>query len=197
MYNSAKSCVRRDANLSQFFECTRGVKQRCLLSPLIFSLLTSEMAEFVRRTGKHGIQLLPCLEKIFLRLFADYIVLVSSTPSGLQNQINNLEQASNSVGLTVNLDKTKAMIFRKGGHIASGKKWFYNGNEFEIVYSYKYSGYILTIKLSTNYACEQYANKANGTVLDLMSTMWSLGILNSTVFFQLFDAQIKPMLLYG
>ena len=82
------------------------------------------MAEIVRRNGKHGIQLLPCLEEIFLLLFADDIVLVSSTPSGLQNQINNLEKASNSVGLTVNLDKTKVMIFRKGGHITSGEKWF-------------------------------------------------------------------------
>ena len=91
------------------------------------------MAEFVRRNGKHDFQLLPCLEEIFLLLFADDIVLVSSTPSGLQNQINNLEKASNSVGLTVNLDKTKVMIFRKGGHIASGEKWFYNGNEIEIV----------------------------------------------------------------
>ena len=94
MYNSVKSCVRWGANLSQ------GVKQGCLLSPLIFSLLISEVAEYVRKNGKHGIQLLPSLEEIFLLLFTDDIVLVSSTPSGLQNQINNLEKASNSLGLT-------------------------------------------------------------------------------------------------
>ena len=95
-----------------------------LLCPLIFSLLISEVAEFVRKNGEHGIQLLPCLEEIFLLLLTDDIVLVSSTPSGLQNQIHNLDEASNSVGLTVNLDKTKVMIFRKGGHITSGEKWF-------------------------------------------------------------------------
>ena len=137
MYNSVMSCVRWGANLSQFFECPQGVKQGCLLSPLIFSLLISEVAEYVRKNGKHGIQLLPSLEEIFLLLFADDIVLVSSTPSGLQNQINNLEKASNSLGLTVNLDKTKVMIFRKGGHIGAGEKWFFNGNEMEIVNSYK------------------------------------------------------------
>ena len=114
------------------------MKQGCLLSPLIFSLLISEVAEYVRKNGKHGIQLLPSLEERFLLLFADDIVLVSSTPSGLQNQINNLEKASNSLGLTVNLDKTKVMIFRKGGHIGAGEKWFFNGNEMEIVNSYKY-----------------------------------------------------------
>ena len=49
MYNSVKSCVRWGANLSQFFECPQGVKQGCLLSPLIFSLLISEVAEYVRK----------------------------------------------------------------------------------------------------------------------------------------------------
>ena len=178
------------------------MKQGCLLSPLIFSLLISEVAEYVRKNGKHGIQLLPSFEEIFLLLFADDIVLVSSTPSGLQNQINNLEKASNSLGLTVNLDKTKVVIFRKGGHIGAGEKFlflflFFNGNEMEIVNSYKYLGYTLTTKLSSNSACEEYASKAKGKSLDLMKTMWSLGSLNTTVFFQLFDAQIKPMLLYA
>ena len=41
MYNSVKSCVMWGANLSQFFECPQGVKQGCLLSPLIFSLGSS------------------------------------------------------------------------------------------------------------------------------------------------------------
>ena len=98
----------------------------------------------------------------------------------------------------MNLDKTKVMIFRKGGHIGAGGKWFFNGNEMEIVNSYKYLGYTLTTKLSSNSACEEYASKATGKILDQMKTMWSLGSLKTTtVFFQLFDAQIKPMLLYA
>ena len=191
MYNSVKSCVRWGANLSQFFECPQGVKQGCLLSPLIFSLLISEEAEYVRKNGKHGIQLLPSLEEIFLLLFSDDIVLVSSTPSGLQNQINNLEKASNSLGLTVNLDKTKVMIFRKGGHIGAGEKCFFNGNEMEIVNSYKFLGYTLTTKLSSNYSCEEYASKAKGKTLDLMKTMWSLGSLNTT-FFNFLIPKLNP-----
>ena len=67
----------------------------------------------------------------------------------------------------------------------------------EIVNSYKYLEYTLTTKLSSNSACEEYASKAKGKILDLMKIMWSLGSLNTTVFFQLFDAQIKPMLLYA
>ena len=67
----------------------------------------------------------------------------------------------------------------------------------EIVNNYKYLGYTLTTKLSSNSACEEYVSKAKGKILDLMKTMWFLGSLNTTVFFQLCDAQIKPMLLYA
>ena len=36
MYFSVQSCVRWGANISDFFACPQGVKQGCLLSPLIF-----------------------------------------------------------------------------------------------------------------------------------------------------------------
>ena len=111
--------------------------------------------------------------------------------------MNSLEKASKSLGLTVNLDKTKVTVFRKGGHIAAGEKWFLYGKELEIVNRYKYLGYTLTAKLSSVCACKDFASKAKGKILDLMRTMWSLGSFDTTVFFQLFDAQIKPMLLYA
>ena len=124
MHSSVQACVRWGSSISEFFDCSLGVKQGCLFSPLIFSLLISEVADFVRQNGRHGIQLLPGLEEIFLLLFADDVVLVSSTPVGLQNHISNPQKVSDSLGLAVNLDKTKVIIFRKGGHIASGEKWF-------------------------------------------------------------------------
>ena len=60
--------------------------------------------------------------------------------------------------------------------------------------SYKYVGYTLTTKVSNDCACADCASRAKGKVLDLMKTMWSLGSLNTGVFVQLFNAQIKPML---
>jgi len=197
MYVSVESCVRWGATLSDFFGCPQGVKQGCLLSPLIFSLLISKVADEVRENGRHGFQLLPGGQEIFLLLFADDIVLLSSSPAGLQNQINSLERASKSLGLEVNLDKTKIMVFRKGGHLSQSEKWTFNGIKIEVVNSYKYLGFLLTTKLSADCACEEYVGKAKGKVLDLMKTMWSLGYFDASFFFQLFDAQVKPMLLYA
>ena len=79
IYTSVQSCVRWGAKFSEFFPCSLGLKQVCLLSPLMFSLFIFEVAGFVRENGKHGVQLIPGFEEI----------LISSTPSGLQNQIDN------------------------------------------------------------------------------------------------------------
>ena len=124
-------------------------------------------------------------------------MLLSSTPTGLQNQINILEKASSLLGLVVKLEKTKVMVFRKGGHIAAAEKWFYHHTEIETVNSYKYLGYTLTTKLSSHVACREYSNKAKGKILDLLKTMWSLGRFHSSLFFKLFDCQVIPVLLYA
>ena len=117
MYNSVFACVRWNGRLSDMFECTNGLRQGCLCSPLAFNLMIGKVASFVRERGLHGIQLIPGGEEIFQLLFADDIVLISSTPTGLQRQINSLEEISRTLGLTVNLDKTKVMVFRKGGFL--------------------------------------------------------------------------------
>jgi hypothetical protein len=40
------------------------------------------------------------------------------------------------MGLSVNLDITKVMVFRKGGRLSKYEKWFYNGMNIEIVNKY-------------------------------------------------------------
>jgi hypothetical protein len=197
IYKSVKSCVKWGNELSEFFDCPQGLKQGCVLSPLIFSLLINDVAEKVAINGKHGIQFLPGLQEVFLLLFADDISLVSTTPAGLQNQINNLEKASDVLGLTVNLSKTKVMIFRKGGHLSKAEKWFYKGKEIEVVNSYKYLGFTLTTKLSFEIALDEFTGRAKRKVVEIMKTMWRLECFDVSVFFKLFDAQVKPMLLYA
>jgi hypothetical protein len=197
IYGSVQACVKWGSDVSEFFDCPLGVKQGCMLSPLIFSLLITEVADAVTKKGKHGFQFLPGLQEIFLLLFADDICLISTTPAGLQNQLDNLEKASTPLGLTVNLKKTKVMVFRKGGHLGKFEKWYFQGKELEVVNSYKYLGFTFTTKLSFEIALEEFAGRAKGKVVEIMKTMWSLGTLDINVFFKLFDAQVKPMLLYA
>ena len=55
-------------------------------------------------------------------MFADDIALLSSTPVGLQNQMNVLYEVANRLGLLVNLEKTKIVVFRNGGYLARAER---------------------------------------------------------------------------
>ena len=52
--------------------------------------------------------------KLYLLLYADDIVIFSNTSEGLQNGLDNLSEYCSKWKLTVNIDKTKIMVFRKG-----------------------------------------------------------------------------------
>ena len=77
------------------------------------------MADEIKKAGRHGILLSNLTQEIFSLVFADDVALVSHTSLGLQNQPNVLALASAKTELKVNLDKTKVMVSKKGGHLAA------------------------------------------------------------------------------
>ena len=147
--------------------------------------------------GKHGVQLMPGMVEFFFLLFADDVVLVSTTPTGLQNQINNLVHVSNSLSLKVNADKTKIMVFRKGGHHAKGEKWFLEGTKLEIVNKYKYLGFVFTTRLSLDSTVEDFCTKGKQKTMHILKVTWRLRCLKPDVFFKMLDSQVIPTLLYS
>ena len=83
--------------------------------PIIFSLFINQLANYITETGRRGIQLLSGLVELFILLFADDVALLATTPCGLQNQLNSLKACCDRLHMEVNRDKTKVMVFRKGG----------------------------------------------------------------------------------
>ncbi|WP_419652784.1 reverse transcriptase domain-containing protein, partial [Thiolapillus sp.] len=144
-------CVRANNDYSDFFECPVGVRQGCVLSPTIFSLFINQLAKYITDTGRHGIQLLSGLTELFILLFADDVALLATTPCGLQNQLDSLKVCCDRLKMEVNKDKTKVMVFRKGGHLSKHEKWYYDGAEMEVVNKYSYLGFVFTTTLSVKF----------------------------------------------
>ena len=80
-------------------------------------------------------------------MFADDVACFSDTIVRLQRLIDLVEKFCRSVGMELNLSKTKIMVFRNGGFLKFTEKWFYRGVEVEIVSFYKYLGLYFTPKL--------------------------------------------------
>ena len=59
------------------------------------------------------------------------------------------------LGLTVNTDKSKVMVFRKGGFLERSERWFIGGNILEVVNRYLYLGFTVTTAMNANEAAKQ------------------------------------------
>ena len=90
--------------------------------------------------ARHGTPLGPTDIELFLLLFADDLTILVSTVIGLQNQLYVLSVAAERLCLTVNLDKSKVIVFTKGGFLAANEKWFLDGAVLEVVNKYKCLG---------------------------------------------------------
>ncbi len=111
MYSQDRACVTHPIEgLSSTFACTIGVKQGCPLSPLLFGLYIDALEpRIVALDDDDGPDLAGT--PIKLLLYADDLVLMSRTQRGLQKQLDELGKFCDERDLTVNVKKTKVVVF--------------------------------------------------------------------------------------
>ena len=197
IYLRVRSRVRVGNQLTEEFDCPVGLRQGCKMSPIIFSLLINEVAEALEREGRAGCQLIRGTRDVNSLLFADDIGVISETPAGLQRAINIVSRVSKQLGLTINLEKTKVMVFRAGGFLGQREKWWIDGKRLDVVNSYKYLGFTLTTKLSGDIALTDYVGRAKRKIINIIRAMKTIGQHDVKIFLKLLDSQVKPLVLYA
>ena len=197
MYKSVKTAVRIGSKITDYFECISGVRQGCVLSPLLFSIFLSELQTELMNSGSRGIDIFADDLGIFLLMYADDIVLVSDSVLDLQRKILCLENYCKKWGLTVNMDKTKVVVFKNGGFIKSTEKWYYKGREILVESCYNYLGVIVSATLHWTKCVENLSGKALRAMAAIRKLYFRLHGIPATTLFRIFDTKVKPILLYG
>ena len=82
--------------------------------------------------------------KMFMLLYVDDIVIFANSAKELQQSLDVLLNYCYRWKLTVNVSKTKVMIFRKSDMLPRNMAFFYNGERLEIVKEFKYLGMVFT-----------------------------------------------------
>ena len=59
-------------------------------------------------------------------MYADDILSFSDTVIGLQKQIDSISEYSKQIGMSIIVEKTKTLVFRKGGVMKNNERWFVN-----------------------------------------------------------------------
>jgi len=52
LYDQVKSCVRGNNSLTDIFPCNRGVRQGCLLSPVLFALYLNDLNRQIKESSQ-------------------------------------------------------------------------------------------------------------------------------------------------
>ena len=193
LYNNDKACVKIGNKISDEFKINQGVRQGCVLSPLLFNIFVSDLPKLLiteNNTVIHENLTNNCI------MWADDLVMFCDSENGLQSLLHKLNLYCTENDLTVNLDKSKCMIFNKTGRLIRNP-FYLGGKKLENVRSYKYLGLMLTPSGETKTTLDDLRSRGLKAYWGLKRKMGLCFNIHPRETLHLFDSLIKPILLYG
>ena len=136
LYQEDYASVKIGTTFSPPFKTNIGVRQGCVLSPLLFNIFLSDLQPILD-SCRDNVNI-DENTKISCFLWADDILMLSETAEGLQSKLFKLEEYCKTNKLTVNTDKTQYMISNKTSRLLKN----YNFEYKKEVYNYLHTNVI-------------------------------------------------------
>lgn len=190
IYRSYSCKVTHDGLISEDISVHAGVRQGCLLSPLLFLIALDGVMRSVcaRRRGiEWGIS--NVLEDLD---YADDLCLLSHTLADMQSKLNDLRLEAAKVGLNINTRKTQEM--RSG--VRNSTPLLIGTEVVERVHKFAYLGSIVSETGGTEDDITSRIAKARATFAQLRP-VWQSRKLTRRVKLKIFGSNVKSVLLYG
>ena len=133
-------------------------------------------------------------------MWADDCVVMSETETGLQIAMDKTVEHFTSLGLSVNVSKTKVMIFNPQGRGSSKfphVKFYCNGTIVDKCDTYKYLGLIFHPSGSVIPAIKELLIKANRAYFSVSNIFYENERFKVDQAINLFQTLISPIALYG
>lgn len=201
MYLKAKSCVKANMDgayvLSEFFSLKVGTRQGCNLSPTLFNLFINDLPLALEEQDCDAIKVGNL--HINTLMFADDVLLLSNSASGLQKALDCLAEYCFKWKLSINMKKTKVMIFNKNFENSKKMKFMINNVTLEVCSEYVYLGVVIVPSGSFSKAAKRLANRGGKSYIS-WNTIVEQKIsqaFNVNLKLKLFDTLTKPVLLYN
>lgn len=207
MYENAKSCLKSNNNISDFFQCNIGVRQGENLSPLLFAIYLNDFQSFLSKNcrgtldiAKDAAQILnePSVGiylQLYVLLYADDTILLAESPKDLQNSLDTLYEYCKKWKLTVNMDKTNIVVFSKG-KVTKVPQFKYGNTNVTYAHSYTYLGVVMKHNKNFDSAIDKQIAQANRALHNLLVKSSRLK-LPIDILLSLYNILVLPVLLYG
>src|SRR5690349_20674722 len=138
IYETVESCVRIEGDLTEYFPIDTGVRQGCVLSPLLYAMFINGLVKEINALNI-GVEIETGGEKVSALLYADDIVLMTTDRYKLQQMLDVVANYAKKWRFELNPKKSEVVVF--------GVKyppryivWRLGDNNIKQVTQYKYLG---------------------------------------------------------
>ena len=197
LFSNSRCSVKDTATRSEFFDYRKGVRQGCILSPILFNLYLNELPHTFNSNGKDPI-LPPDGSHLNCFLYADDLLLIFHSAEGLQDSLNKLSQYCQNWFLNINLRKTKIVVFQKKTRRSTLENYYFmiNNRRIEIVNDYTYLGVNFSSNRSFIRHKEKLQEKTERSIF-AFRRYFDPSKLSINIYNKLFDALFHPILTYS
>ena len=192
LYLIVESCVLVGQDRTNWFPLNAGLRQGCILSPILFAVFIDGLARAVK-AAKTQRTLGPL--KIPTLLFADDLVLIGNSREELQMLLDIVLDYSKQWRFKWNVTKSKVMIFRWQGGLHPDDSFSLGPFGLEVVEQIKYLGVDFQSNLSWASTKERVLRKARARLAIVRKAMIEGISLEAAE--SLWSTLIRPILEYG
>jgi len=121
--------VLRETRSRESFWTARGVRQGCLLSPLLFNILMADLEDEMGKIKWEGVKVGE--ERVYVLTYADDIVVLAEEEGEMRSLLERIERYLGRKGLELNAEKTKVLRFREGGGRLRKVDWRWKGKKLD------------------------------------------------------------------
>jgi exonuclease III len=211
LYAGTQSAVRVEGELTDWFEVKTGLRQGCLLSPILFNVFIDRVVKRALAGMGHGVRVEYRLPdgrvhlgdhvrgsfKVFDLLYADDLVLICESAEVMQEAVMRLEQATQDVGLTINVKKTKYLITKVDGRSEPDVDLQIRGDKVERVGEFVYLGSSINEDSACGGEVERRIALGTRRFCELKKPIWRQDCIGLRTKMQLYRSLVLTVVLYG
>ena len=192
LYDDNAACqVIHNGKLTEPFSVKTGVRQGCMLSPMIFLIVVDWIMRESTKDNNTGIRwtLTSYLEDLD---FADDLCLMSQKQQHMQQKTDRLTEEAAKTGLKVNKEKTEVMKI----NAKQNNPIMLEGHNLKEVTSFTYLGSVISTTGGADEDIKARINKARHAFVTLRP-IWKSSSLSRKNKLRIFNSNVKSILLYG
>lgn len=169
VYRETSCRIKIGDKCSRKFWITKGLRQGCPLSPLLFLIHIADVEEFLRKSSNGGV----CIgrSRIYTLAYADDLAVMATEVTELKKMLRSLERYFREKELTLNVDKSKVLVFSKKDSDRGKRNWSWKEERIEEVEECRYLGYTFMKNNRDEAHIREVMKKAAG----IMAQIWGIG----------------------